>query len=667
MINKPSVFLCALVKKYRVFFLSVIFLFSNSGARANNYYFSTSKGDDSRNSDQAQNPKTPWRTIARLNSFFSSLKAGDSVLFNRGEIFHGAINAKKSGTPSLPIVLSCYGTGDNPVISALAALSAWAPLGGGIYESACPSCTITDKVLIINGGLQALGRYPNKGYLTYQSHNGNHSISDKGLPDLPNWAGADIVIKKKHWIIDRSNIVSQTGGTLNYASGTSSTPTDHYGYFIENDPRTLDQFGEWYLDSSAKKMQVFFGAKNPGSYSVNASTENVLANVNGQSFVHFDHLSFEGANISTFRVINSKNITVQNCSIDFSGTDAIYGSASPNLSIENSSINHSQNDAITLDSSCRSALIRNNHIRNTGLMPGMGKSGTGSYQAISAFGENSMIELNEIDSTGYVGIYFGGNGTTAKNNLIQYFCTVKDDGAGIYVGDWFPSTGKKIIGNIILNGVGSLEGINTKFPIQVEGIYIDDNTADVTIQANSVANCPHAGIMIHNAHNIKIEGNTLFNNGIQLLLQHDNLWPNSPIKNLSASRNIFFCKAAGQICLSILSPNDDTGSFGILDSNYYYRSTNVDIAVQTMTNIWTSKSMTKNLSLPEWQAAYNQDLNSKELPIKVANTANIHFEYNASVINKATPLKGYYIHFDKMINSNGLILQPYSSVILLND
>jgi parallel beta-helix repeat protein len=400
---------------------------------------------------------------------------------------------------------------------------------------------------------------------------------------------------------------------------------------------------------------------------VNASTENVLVNVNGQSFMQFDHLSFKGANISTFRIINSKNITVQNCSIDFSGTDAIYASASPNLTIENSVIDHSQNDAITLDSSCRSALIKNNHIRNTGLIPGMGKSGTGSFQAISAFGENSMIELNEIDSTGYVGIYFGGNGTTAKNNLIQYFCTVKDDGAGIYVGDWFPSTGKKIIGNIILNGVGSLEGINTKFPIQVEGIYIDDNTADVTIQANSVANCPHAGIMIHNAHNITIEGNTVFNNGIQLMLQHDNLWPNSPIKNLRASRNIFFCKAAGQICLNILSPNDDIGSFGILDSNYYYRSLNIDIAVQRMTNIWTTKSAIKNFSLSGWQATYNNDLNSMELYVKEADTANIHLEYNASVIKKATPLKGHYIHFDKMINSNELILQPYRSVIFFKN
>jgi len=653
--------------KIRNISLIIFPLFAIHMASASSYYFSTSKGDDSRTSSYAQNPVTPWKTIDKLNAFFDNLKPGDSVLFHRGEIFYGSINAKRSGSSSLPIVVSCYGTGDAPVISAFARLSSWTLKAEGIYESTCASCVATDNILIINGNLQTLGRYPNKGYLSFQSHNGNKSISDKTLPDFPNWTGADIVIKKKHWIIDRGNITSQTSGIINYAGGTSGTPTDNYGYFIENDPRTLDQFGEWYFDSSAKKMRVFFGNANPSLYSVNASAENILVNINGQSFIEFKNLLFEGANINAFRIINSKNITVQNCRIDFSGTDAIYASGSSNLSIENSAIDHSQNDAITLDSICRSARIRNNLIRNTALMAGMGKNGTGTYQAISAFGESSIIEYNEIDSTGYNGIYFGGNRSTAKNNLIQYFCIVKDDGAGIYLGDWFPSAGKKIIGNIILNGVGSPEGTNTRFPLQVEGIYIDDNSADVDIQANSVVNCPHAGIMIHNAHNIKIEDNTIFNNSIQLLLQHDNLWPNSPIKDVSARRNIFFCGAAGQICLSILSPDDEIRSFGISDSNYYYRSTNDDVAIQTMTNIWTSKSAAKNFSVSAWQTAYNQDLNSKMPDLKISDGANIHFEYNASLNNIALPLKGYYIHSDSAVFANKFTLVPYGSVVFFKN
>ena len=77
-----------------------------------NYYFSTSIGDDSRTVTDAQNPITPWKTLNKLNSFFSSLKPGDSVLFKRGDIFYGSIAITKSGTSSLPIVLSAYGTGN---------------------------------------------------------------------------------------------------------------------------------------------------------------------------------------------------------------------------------------------------------------------------------------------------------------------------------------------------------------------------------------------------------------------------------------------------------------------------------------------------------------------------------------------------------------------------
>ena len=78
------------------------------------YYFSTLSGDDNRTSTQAQNPSTPWRTLSKLNSFFSSLQAGDSVFFKKGETYIGNFIITKSGNSGTPIVITSYGTGNKP-------------------------------------------------------------------------------------------------------------------------------------------------------------------------------------------------------------------------------------------------------------------------------------------------------------------------------------------------------------------------------------------------------------------------------------------------------------------------------------------------------------------------------------------------------------------------
>src|SRR5690349_14836445 len=106
--------------------------FSSKGA---NYYFSTSQGDDSRTSTQAQNPSTPWQTLNKLNSIFATLKPGDSILFKRGDTFYGTITISVSGTATAPIVLGAYGNGNKPIISELVNVAGWTSLGGGIYES----------------------------------------------------------------------------------------------------------------------------------------------------------------------------------------------------------------------------------------------------------------------------------------------------------------------------------------------------------------------------------------------------------------------------------------------------------------------------------------------------------------------------------------------------
>src|SRR5450432_3768689 len=100
-------------------------------ANATTYYFSAS-GNDANNGTSTS---TPWKTLSKLNSFFSSLKAGDYILFNRGDVFYGSIIPTKSGISGSTITLGVYGKGANPVISGFTNVNSWTNLGANIWES----------------------------------------------------------------------------------------------------------------------------------------------------------------------------------------------------------------------------------------------------------------------------------------------------------------------------------------------------------------------------------------------------------------------------------------------------------------------------------------------------------------------------------------------------
>ena len=91
--------------------LLIILVFFTGTLYAKNYYISA-KGLDTNN---GLSPTSAWQTIAKLNTSFGIIAAGDSILFKCGETFYGSVIVGKSGTSALPIVFSSYGTGDKPL------------------------------------------------------------------------------------------------------------------------------------------------------------------------------------------------------------------------------------------------------------------------------------------------------------------------------------------------------------------------------------------------------------------------------------------------------------------------------------------------------------------------------------------------------------------------
>lgn len=593
--------------------------------RASSYYFSSSAGNDSLTSLQAKNPQTPWRTLVKLNSFMMNLLPGDSVLFKRGDVFYGTVTITRSGTTTAPIVFSDYGSGAKPVISGLSALGGWSSKGSNLWEADCPSCGPVLNMVLVNDAPSAMGRYPNvtatdKGYLTFEA-NGPLQITDNELPAAPNWTGGVAVIKSTRYTLDRCPISSHVGTTLTYPPrsgsttlGTSYALTNGFGYFIQNHPLTLDQVGEWVYNPGTKKILVYAGAGSPAASAIKVSTLRKLVSVMVQSGLTFNNISFEGANDTAMHIYGAKSVVIKNCDFNFSGTMGVSVGSSSNLSFEGNTVQNTHSLALSLSGS-NSSVIRNNIISKTGLFPGMGRhiNATG----ISVVGNGNLVEFNTVDSTGYNAINFQGDSVTVKNNLISHFAIWEDDGGGIYTWNSCPSspsggyygfirTQRKIIGNIILNGIGAPEGTDRHDYIPAEGIYMDDNTMNVEISGNTVAHCANHGIFVHNSHELMIRQNTVFNNNqAQFIMQQGGNCDGLFIRNDTVQDNIFFSKQPSQLLVQLESyaAGNDVGLFGIFDRNYYCRPLNENFVISTYHNA--------TYNLTQWQSVYGKDPNSK--------------------------------------------------------
>lgn len=553
---------------------SLLLLLSIVQCMAANYYFSTTRGDDARSSLQVQNPQTPWKTTTKLNAFFAEIQPGDSILFKRGEVFFGTIQITKSGYVESPIVLGAYGAGERPVISGFTNISTWKSIGGGIYESPVLTLPSNVNLVVINGLNYAKGRYPNentnnKGYLSFESHGADYII-DNQITASPNWTNAELVLRSTRYTIDKVLITSHAKKRLNFKSPIPNGLIDGYGFFIQNSLKTLDKFGEWYYNPSTKKLYVYSAQSKLSNFKVQIGSVDILIEPKASNIV-IDQLTLTGAN--QYGVFcdwsNLKNLKILNSQILFSGTDAIQLSGRSNFVLENCEIANSNSKAINLNYNNPFAVLKNNQITNTGIFPGMI---VGQSYGIVSYAKGLTAENNHIINTGYAGIRFFGDSNLIKNNYINTFCTNLDDGAGIYT--WTgvnnnPFFKRSIIGNIVINGLSAPEGTKELNYFPAEGIYLDDNAANVEILGNTVANCKSSGLFLHNARDIQIKDNVFFNNGTQFLTIHDYL--TGSVSNLSVANNQFFSKTPDQVNAYFRSVDNDFLNLGNFSGNYYAR------------------------------------------------------------------------------------------------
>ena len=144
-----------------------------------------------------------------------------------------------------------------------------------------------------NGVCAPMGRYPNTGWLTYQSETVsglNITVTSSSLSGTPNWAGAEIFIYGNRYAFDKAPIASQSGGTLAFTSVNQMVyDKKNPKFIIQNDPRTLDVANEWYYNPSTKKLRIY-STSTPAN--VQISTVDNLVYISGYNYITFDNISF---------------------------------------------------------------------------------------------------------------------------------------------------------------------------------------------------------------------------------------------------------------------------------------------------------------------------------------------------------------------------------------
>lgn len=642
--------------------ITILLLHVSITVNATTYYVSNS-GDDS-NSGLTQ--VLAWQTLDKVNSF--TFSEGDQILFKRGDTFYGTLRINQSGTSGNPITFGAYGFGDKPVITGLKSVTAWTDLGFNVWQSSSAVSALNySNIVVINDANTPMGRYPNSGYLTYQSHSGTTSITSSSLTGSPNWTGAELVSKKNRWVIDRNPITAQSGGTLTFTSGSyialtnslNYTPTDGFGLFIQNDTRTLDVQNEWYYNPSTKKLSVY-STTTPTNVQIATLDTLIVLPIYSHDYT-FQNITFTGCNDAVVNINSVSNLTFDSCTFQFNydvTNESNYGSNSDNLIIQNCEFYDISNSAIKKSTEATNSKILNNTFKRIGMIPGAGGSGDGSYTVTSLFGEGTQVKYNTVDSVAYNGIDINTDNINVSYNVVSNYCLIKDDGAGIY--SYEAHVGDTVAYNTIYNGgVENSEGSdggNHSF-----GIYLDDYSSGFYVHHNNIYNAGYAGIYAHNAKDCKIEYNTIYNPIGYMGLYISTKATDQTTTGMIVKHNTIVVGSAMDV-LVLESWKSDLPTFGSMDSNFYARPIYDNLTIRG-----TISGEDFKYSLGTWRAATGYEINSNKSPQPISNSAQLSFYFNPNNYDSTLSLGGStYVDMANTSYTGDVVLQPYSSLVLIN-
>ncbi len=473
-------------------------------------YYLSNHGDDSRTVQQAQSPKTPWKSLSRLQT--EHFMPGDSILLHKGDVFFESANLTLQGSSTSPIRIGSYGTGSPPRLTGTAPLNGCEQNAGNSFVCPFPPEGSPSR-LYYQGNQIPMTRYPEKGWLRAKSTSGNSLVADR-LPSDKNWQGGILMIRSSEFTLEPRQLIRQIGDTLFLQRKTSYPLQKGTRFFAIGFPKDLTP-GTWAMDALTKKIWWSpLRGQNP---------KDITASVReGLLLDHSQWVTVKGLRFTQSRgygiKINGDNILVEDCEILDADQDGILARGNHNL-FKHCSIRGTNHGGIRAWGS--GIQVQNFSVTATAMLQKITLVGLGDEccggKAIDVSGDSLVIHGNTVDSTGYHGIGVSSTSGLIENNRVAHSCLTNDDCAGMYIGSG-PSlapagTRTRVRNNTVLDSKADGPGAN--------GIYLDDLTHDVLVEGNT-SNGNDRGLYLHNTQNIVAVRNTFLHNRLAPIdLTHD--------------------------------------------------------------------------------------------------------------------------------------------------
>ncbi len=412
------------INKYKVnATLSIIFFIVGfSAIGQTTYYVEKSGSDDNIGSEEG----SPFLTIQKAADL---AEPGDMVIIGDG-IYRERVKPAQSGTAEAPITYIAR-EGSEVVVSGMEVLNGWTQDQGNVFKRQVPFNLGNDNMILYNGVLCHLARYPNKTdtnpfKIDAQANSGGSLTRLTGsFPDW-DWSNGGFVwyLGKNRWTSWRANITSWSSGEIGFQGpggweGSAHDPKDGGEFVLYGIKEALDNEYEFYFQTA---IQTLFIVTPSGEAPLDGEIE-MKKRTKGFDLSGISYLVLDGINH-------------HGCAIDIKGTAT--GNTIKNLKI-----------------------TWGNHTL------GVGGAAFENKQSIDLSGSNNKVERCEIAWGANTGIWLAGENNIVENCIIHDFNYLASYGAPIMARS---GSGSKIIGNTLFNaGRDVVQSVN----LEVELAYND--------------------------------------------------------------------------------------------------------------------------------------------------------------------------------------------------